>query len=321
MPWLFCSSFHAITGLGITPGNDLMRNLSGAVLVIISAIAFGCMPLFAIYAYDAGVDPVTLLFLRFLMAGSLMLAVMLAKKIPFPRGPSLAGLVGMGALGYVGQSLCYFNALTLASAGLVALLLYLYPALVTAFSALIFREPITRAKITALLLALCGAVLVIGPGGEAQPLGIILGLGAAFIYSLYILAGNRILKDVPAFPSSAVIMMSAGAAFGLLAAYQGLHLPVNLSGWMAVFGLTIVSTIIAILTFMAGMQRVGPTNAALLSTLEPVVTLALAALLLGESLTLFKLAGGGLILAAVLILTKGSGAPSAEPPLPLAKDL
>jgi hypothetical protein len=102
MPWLFCSSFHAITGLGITPGNGLMRNLSGAVLVIISAIAFGCMPLFTIYAYDAGVDPVTLLFLRFLMAGSLMLAVMLAKKIPFPRGPSLAGLIGMGALGYVG---------------------------------------------------------------------------------------------------------------------------------------------------------------------------------------------------------------------------
>ena len=298
-----------------------MRNLSGVIFVSISAIAFGCMPLFAIYAYEAGVDPVTLLFLRFLTAGLFMLLVMLVRKIPFPRGISLAGLVGMGAIGYVGQSLCYFNALTLASAGLVALLLYLYPALVTAFSALIFKEPVTRVKILALLLALCGAVLVIGPGWEGQPLGVILGIGAALIYSLYILTGNRILRDVPVFPSSAVIMMSAGAAFGLLAAFQGLNLPESVSGWMAIFGLTILSTIIAILAFMAGMQRVGPTNAALLSTLEPVVTVALATLLLGESLTFLKIAGGGLILAAVLILSKG-GAPRPLPTsTPLVKEI
>jgi drug/metabolite transporter (DMT)-like permease len=294
-----------------------MRNLSGVVFVIISAIAFGCMPLFAIYAYGAGVDPVTLLFLRFLTAGLFMLLVMLVKKIPFPRGISLVGLVGMGAIGYVGQSLCYFNALTLASAGLVALLLYLYPALVMVFSALIFKEPVTRLKILALLLALFGAVLIIGPGWEGQPLGIILGLGAALIYSLYILAGNRILRDVPVFPSSAVIMMSAGAAFGLLAAFQGLHLPVSLPGWLAIFGLTILSTIIAILAFMAGMQKVGPTNAALLSTLEPVVTVILAAGLLGESLAFLKIVGGGLILAAVLILTKGG----AHQPIPSSTNL
>jgi drug/metabolite transporter (DMT)-like permease len=294
-----------------------MRNLSGVIFVSISAIAFGCMPLFAIYAYEAGVDPVTLLFLRFLTAGLFMLLVMLVRKIPFPRGTSLAGLIGMGAIGYVGQSLCYFNALTLASAGLVALLLYLYPSLVTVFSALIFKEPVTRVKILALLLALCGAVLVIGPGWEGQPLGIILGLGAALIYSLYIITGNRILKDVPVFPTSAVIMMSAGAAFGLLAAFQGLNLPVNLAGWMAILGLTILSTIVAILAFMAGMQRVGPTNAALLSTLEPVVTVGLAALLLGESLTVLKFAGGGLILAAVLILAKGD----APRPLPASSSV
>jgi drug/metabolite transporter (DMT)-like permease len=291
-----------------------MRNLSGVIFVCISAVAFGCMPLFAIYAYAAGVDPVTLLFLRFLTAGLFMLLVMLVKKIPFPRGISLAGLVGMGAIGYVGQSLCYFNALMLASAGLVALLLYLYPALVTVFSAVIFKEPVTRVKTLALLFALGGAILVIGPGWEGQPLGVILGIGAALIYSLYILTGNRILRDVPVFPSSAVIMMSAGVAFGLLAAFQGLHLPVNLEGWMAILGLTILSTIIAILAFMAGMQRVGPTNAALLSTLEPAVTVTLAALLLGESLTMLKISGGGLILAAVLILAKGE----APRPLPVS---
>jgi drug/metabolite transporter (DMT)-like permease len=280
-----------------------MRYSSGFLYVALSAVAFGCMPIFAIYTYSAGVDPVTLLSLRFTTAGAFMLLVMYIKKIPFPRGASLLGLVGMGAVGYFSQSLCYFYALTLASAGLVALLLYLYPALVTGLSALIFKETITWIKALALLLALFGAFLVIGPEWQGRPLGIALGLGAALIYSLYILSGSRILRDVPVFPSSAVIMISAGGAFAVLAAIRGLQLPQTSTGWWAILGLTLISTVLAILAFMAGMARVGPANAALISTLEPVVSVGMAALLLGEALTANKLLGGFLILAAVLVLT------------------
>jgi drug/metabolite transporter (DMT)-like permease len=297
-----------------------MRNTSGAILVTISAVAFGFMPIFAIYAYSAGVDPVTLLFLRFLSAGSFMLLVMLVKKIPIPRGASLLGLVGMGAVGYFGQSLCYFNALTLASAGLVALLLSLYPALVTILSALIFKEPITWTKALALLLALSGAFLVIGPEWQGRPLGIILGAGAALIYSLYIISGSRILQHVPVFPSSAVIMVSAGGAFAVLAAFRGIHLPQTSIGWLAITGLTLVSTVLAILTFMAGMEKVGPATAALLSTLEPAVSVGLAAILLGEALTANKLIGGALILTAVLVLTRNGAARDRLRPTSLVKD-
>lgn len=297
-----------------------MRSTSGVLFVVLSAVAFGCMPVFAIYAYSSGVDPVTLLFLRFLIAGSIMLLVMIARKIPFPRGAALFGLVGMGAVGYFGQSLCYFNALTLASAGLVALLLYLYPALVTGLSALILKEPLTWIKGLALLLALSGAFLVIGPEWQGQPLGIALGVGAALIYSLYIISGSRILQQAPVFSSSAVIMISAGGAFAVLAAFQGINLPQNPTGWMALLGLTLISTILAILSFMAGMARVGPANAALLSTLEPVVSVGLAALLLGEALTLNKLLGGSLILAAVLVLTRKGADPDRMRTVPLLND-
>jgi drug/metabolite transporter (DMT)-like permease len=281
-----------------------LRSPRGVTFLTISAIAFGCMPIFAVYAYSDGVDPVTLLFLRFLTAGLFMLLVMWVKQIAFPRGASLIGLVGMGAVGYFGQSLCYFNALTLASAGLVALLLYLYPAFVTGLSALILKQPITRIKALALLFSLIGAFLVIGPAWQGQPLGIGLGIGAALIYSLYILTGSKILKNVPVFPSSAVIMISAGAAFAVLAALRGVSLPQTMTGWTAILGLTVVSTVLAILTFMAGLEMVGPANAALLSTLEPVVTVILAVLLLGETLTFHKIMGGILILTAVLILTR-----------------
>jgi drug/metabolite transporter (DMT)-like permease len=58
-------------------------------------------------------------------------------------------------------------------------------------------------------------------------------------------------------------------------------------------------------TFLAGLERIGPTNAAMLSTLEPVVTVLLAAWIFDERLKLMVLLGGGLILVAVILLTHG----------------
>ena len=106
-----------------------MQHLSGVFLILVSGISFGAAAIFARFAYGAGTNPITLLFLRFGIASICMIFMMLIRRLPLPRGQILFGLVLMGALGYVGQSFCYFTALTLISAGLVALLLYLYPAI------------------------------------------------------------------------------------------------------------------------------------------------------------------------------------------------
>jgi len=115
----------------------------GIMFIIISAVSFGAMPIFARLAYASGADPVTVLFLRFGMAAAVMLGIMFVSKTPFLRGLILLELILLGAIGYVGESLAYFTALTIASAGLVALLLYIYPALVTALSAIFLKEHLT----------------------------------------------------------------------------------------------------------------------------------------------------------------------------------
>ncbi|MGE5599167.1 MAG: EamA family transporter, partial [Bacteroidota bacterium] len=120
-----------------------MRRLIGLLLVGLSAGAFGTLAIFARYAYADGMDTFTMLFLRFSLAALLMLAVLAARRERFPRGATLMRLVGMGAIGYVGQAFCHFTALRHASAGLVALLLYLYPVFVAVLAALILREPVT----------------------------------------------------------------------------------------------------------------------------------------------------------------------------------
>jgi drug/metabolite transporter (DMT)-like permease len=210
----------------------------------------------------------------------------------------------MGAFGYVGQSFCYFTALTLVSAGLVALLLYLYPAIVTVLAMMILKEPVSKSKILALLSALIGTVLTIGPVGGGQPLGIVLGLGAAFIYSVYILVGSKITKPGTAIQSSTVIITSAAIVFGVLILIRGASFPRTFFGWSSASALALISTVLAIVTFLAGLERVGPTNAATLSTIEPVVTVVLAALILDESITPLRILGGLMILIAVIILTR-----------------
>ena len=281
-----------------------MRRLSGYIFTIISAVSFGIMPILARYAYASGADPITVLFLRFLIAAVLMFAILFVRKIPLPRGRTLFHLFLMGGLGYVGQSMCYFNALTMASASLVSLLLNLSPVLVTVLSAIFLKDRITPVKLAALGLALAGAFLTIGFSSEGTPLGIVLGVGAAVIYSVYIVAGSRVMQNVQALPASAVIMASAGLVYGGLAAVRGTVLPSTPGGWLAILGIAVLCTVVAITTFMAGIVRIGPTNAATVSTLEPVVAVVLAGLLLNESLSPLKLAGGALILAAVVILTR-----------------
>lgn len=283
---------------------DLLQRILGIFLVAVSAAAFGTLAIFGRYAYAAEMDAITILFLRFSLSALVLLAILRLRRESLPRGRPLVPLIGMGAIGYVGQAFCYLAALNYASSGLVALLLYLYPAFVTVLSVVVLHERMTRLKLLALLLALIGSGLTIGPAG-GQLLGILLALGAAGIYSIYIIVGAQVMKQVSAVQSSTVIMASAGVMAGVLMAINGPHWPATAAGWWAVAGIVIVATVLPAVTFFIGLRRVGPTTAAMISTLEPVVTVLLAAWLEAERLQPLTLIGGGLILGAVLLLTQG----------------
>jgi len=280
-----------------------MKRITGILLIAISAASFGTLAIFGRYAYADGMDIFTVLFLRFTISASIMTIILLLRKEPFPRGRILLQLIGMGALGYVGQSFMYLTAIKYASAGLVALLLYLYPFFVMILSAIVFREHITRLKIIALVLALVGTALTVDPAG-GQLIGALMAVTAAGIYSVYIIVGTNVMKHVSSVQSSTVIFASAGFVFGILTAIKGPHFSTGNAGWFAMSGIVLIATIIPVVAFLAGLERIGPTNAAMLSTLEPVVTVLLAAWLFQEKLNAVSLLGGGLILVAVILLTR-----------------
>ncbi|MBK9207514.1 MAG: DMT family transporter [Anaerolineales bacterium] len=280
-----------------------MKRLFGIFLIAISAASFGTLAIFGHYVYADGMDTFTVLFLRFSISASFMTIILLLRKEHFPRGKILGQLIGMGALGYVGQSFLYMTAIKYASAGLVALLLYLYPMFVFILSIFILHEKVNWVKVTALILALIGSALTVDPNG-GQLIGALMAITAALIYSIYIIVGTNVMKHVSAVQSSTVIFASAGVVFGLLAFTNGAHFPASNSGWLAMLGIIVLSTIIPVVTFLAGLEIIGPTNAAMLSTLEPIVTVLLAAWLFGEKLLPIVMVGGGFILAAVILLTR-----------------
>ena len=189
-------------------------SLVGALYVALSAASFGALPIFIKIAYVSGAEPVAVLALRFTLAALLMSAIMLVKGLPWPHGRNLLTLACMGALGYVGQSFCFFSALNYASAGLVSLLLYLYPALVTVLAAIFLRQRLNRLQIGAVAAALAGTALTIGGDASGSLPGVLLGIGAALIYSIYILVGSRMMRAEGALPAATVVMLSAAAVFG-----------------------------------------------------------------------------------------------------------
>jgi drug/metabolite transporter (DMT)-like permease len=287
------------------------RALSGALYVAASALCFGAMPIFARAAYADGVDPRTLLLLRFVIASALLWALVAVRRARVPRGRPLAVLAAMGGIGYAGQAFSYFTALTLASAGLVALLLYVYPAIVALVARFVLGHPLTRLQLGAIAMALVGTVFTIGRAGDGTPLGIFFGVLAAVIYSVYITVGSRLPKQSAA-ASSAVVTTSAALVYAVAALATGVRLPVTAVGWLAVLAVAVVGTVLAISFFLAGLERIGAVRASIYSTLEPAFTVLLAGIFLGELVTPARAAGGALILAAVVLLARAEARPASS---------
>ncbi len=274
-------------------------------MILVSACCFGATSIFARLAFAAGADTYTALALRFGIAALCLVVFQAVRRAPLPRRRVVIQLTLLGAIGRAGQGLTYFTALTLIPAALVSLLLYLYPAIVTILAVLILRDRLTPLKLAALIVALAGTALTIGPAAGDNSVGIALGLLTACIYAVYILISSRVTPGAGVLSSSTVITVATALVYCALAGLRGVALPQTALGWLAILGLSLISTVAGTVTFFAGLNLVGPTDASTLSTLEPVVTVVLAALILSETIQPLQLAGGALILAAVVALARG----------------
>lgn len=278
----------------------------GALLCLVSATGFGIAAVFAKESYRAGLNVPTMLAVRFAIAAAVFWALVAWRRPQRPDRRTVFTAIGLGSVGYALQAVLYFSALTRIDASLTSLLLYLYPALVTALAVLLRRERPERRRMAALLCSAAGLVLVLGTGaeiGSVAGFGVLLALGAALTYALYLTVAAGLPSDLDVFLLSAIVCSSAAATMTVAGSAMGtLHAPQEPIGWFWAAMLAVFSTVVPIATLLAGIRLVGAPTAAILSCAEPAVTVVTTAVLYSERLTIGQIIGGTAILGAVLLL-------------------
>lgn len=279
--------------------------MGGYLLVAVSAITFSAKGIFAKLIYGYGVDPTTLLALRFAMALPLFWITLYF----YPSGKTglkdLAMIVLSGVLGLYLAALSDFYGLLYIEASLERVILYTYPAMVVVWTAIFFKERLSKRKVLSILVTYAGLMLVLkvftGSIGRSDLVGALLVLCSALIYSFSYIITEVVSRRVSGVKISTY--MTTAAAFAFLGTWRGKTAPEEPGAWALLIVLAIVSTYVPVLTITLGIKRIGAGKAALVSFIGPVSTAILAYLILGERLEPVQIIGMCLVMAGVLALT------------------
>jgi len=284
----------------------------GVLYILVSGACFGLLPWFVRIAYGHGADPFGMLAARFTMAAVMLLVIRAVRMRgnPLPRGRALVNLLLLGAVGYAPQSTFFFNGVKRIDISLATVIFYTYPVFVVLASWLVFRHRPSRVTVVCLAAAVAGAALTAGQVGSGSITGVLLMLGAAVWYTGYILVSTKVVAAVDALTSITTVMLGASAAHLVILLVDSASLPSDARGWAATAGAAFFSTVIAMGFFFAGIKIVGPGAAAVLSTIEPVVSIVVGVTALGESLDAVRVAGALMVLVSVTVLARLAGRPT-----------
>lgn len=286
--------------------------LIGLAIAVVGAILFSTKAIVAklIYRYD--VDAVTLIAFRMLFSLPFFLVIAFWKMRTEPSlsHAERARIVVLGLLGYYLSSFLDFLGLQYISAGLERLILFLTPSFVLLISALFLKKKITPLEWGALLISYVGMLLVFvhdaRTGGANVLLGASLVLGAAVSYSLYLLASGEMVRRVGVLRLVSYAMCVSSAAcigqFFLLRPAGMLVQPIEVY-WLSLFN-AVFCTVLPVLMTMFAVARIGAGTASQAGMVGPVSTLFLGAMILDEPITGFQLAGTGLVLAGIYLLSR-----------------
>lgn len=299
------------------------RHTIGIALILISACSFGSGGLFAQPVYEQGVGWHVLSAWRFGF-GALMAWLWVLAWPDRRRGLRLLDrrttvvAVALGIL-YTANSGTYYAGLEDVPVSLASLIVYIYPAIVAVIAIRVGRRLEGRRPWFALALTLIGVVLAVGgiPEGTRPPLGALaLIVASPIIYSVWIVLSARLAGErkenlgrdagdgADAAAATALMMTATAGTYWLGAVVFGAPVwpdRIPAAAWPGLVGVGVIATFIAIQTFYAGARRIGAAQAALVSTIEPIWTIALAALLFGQTLGPTQLLGGAFIIVGVLI--------------------
>jgi drug/metabolite transporter (DMT)-like permease len=299
--------------------------VAGFAIVLVAAALFGTLGPLSRFAYDAGMEPLPFVAWRGLI-GMLAAAAFIAWRISrgSERLTRLADLdrgarvsLGLAALLGFTLNLAMFIAFDLVTVALALLGFYTYPVIVALVNVALGREALDRPRIIALALAIAGMIAVVASqldpasGIRIDAIGFGLALAAALSQAAFVVISRTGYRVVPASQAMAVVLATTVVCSFAVAIATGagtaLTYPFREPSVLPLLAFTgLFAAAIPSILFLGGIRRIGGTRAGILMLFEPVVGVALAAILLDERLAPIQIAGGLAILGAALILQRSA---------------
>jgi len=275
------------------------------LLIVVSALSFGSISVLTVLVTRAGVPLLTAMAWRYVIGAALLLAIIGVKQLGSIPRQRLVQLLLIGGFGQALITYLSLHALEYIPVGPLAFLFYTYPAWVALVAAMRRTEKLTLIRAIALTLALVGVTVMVGApsADKLNPIGVILALGSALLYSVYLPSLEHLQQGIPALVSTFLLVTGAAVTFVIAALFaHELYLPTALQVWLNIVVLALVSTVIAFSTLIKGLSVLGPVRTAIIATVEPFFTAMLGGAVLGNELTSTTLVGGILIAVAVLLI-------------------
>lgn len=302
------------------------QEVHGYLYILIGSTLWGISSVVAKALFNIGLPPEELILVRLSLATVILFVILLffERRRLMIAFKDLPYFFILGGVGVTGMQFFYYYTISKIHVGPAILLQYLQPIWVSLFAFLFQKEPVSRGKILALLLAVAGCYLVVGGYQfdlfQLNRVGILSGLIASFFFTFYALYGERGLKTYDpwtlllyGFGISALCYMIFVSPAKI---FQDGH-PFKV--WIAFLYIAIFSTLIPFGFYFKGMERIRATRASIASTWEPVVAGMAAYLTLGEVLHPLQMIGGIAVIASVILLQLAREKVSPSSPIEIRK--
>ena len=275
---------------------------------VVTGITYGLNPLFAVPLMSRGATIESILFFRYSFAVVLLGAFLLLTKQSFKITARQAGvLLALGLL-YTSSSIFLFEAYNYIASGLATTLIFLYPVLVAII--MVFLRVVPSWPVWLAIAATFGGVIIMtqGSGGEAiDPIGVLLSLGSALVYALFIVIINR-SKAIANISNSVLTFytLTVGSIVFLgKIALSDTDITAGIEGsaaWLNLIGLALLPTIVSTATLAIATRNIGATKASVLGVFEPITAILVGTIMFGEPLTTNIIVGISLAIVAVTFM-------------------
>jgi drug/metabolite transporter (DMT)-like permease len=293
------------TEVGTTEVN--IRN--GLLLALLASFMFSLKPIIIKEAYSLGASSESLMVLRMWFALPFYLVMLFIQRHQLIKNRRyIPAVVAVGFIGYFLSSYLDLLALESISAQAERIILYAYPSLVILIKSIYDKKIPSKRMIFALSIVYAGIILLL-PGElnlTGSPIGIFLMLTCALTFAMYVLLSKPMIArmGVGVFTSTAMVASCLFTQIHFVSIELNEISSLPQSVFILALALAFFSTVIPSYAMSAAISMIGSERAAITGTTGPVFTVILAAVILGESISVYHIAGLSLVVIGVLLLSK-----------------